>query len=235
VVRPVCYALLIALVAALTATDVQMNPVQAHELIVRVPVPGPPGQPPGTAPRSVNHWHQCEAEEVGRRPHPDMVELEFLKYRHLKKISADNKLLYRAILQAWIDTHGGGNVTYESEPTTDHNCHGVTFDNGEDSWINDIGPYLANCTKYTPPPPPPVETVVVYKHAGKIIHSGRVIQTPPDKSGVWVHSQWGPAGNFNHEVNTIPQGEEFEFEHPPGNKRKTKQGPYGTPTFYTCP
>jgi hypothetical protein len=75
--------------------------------------------------------------------------------------------------------------------------------------------------------------VVVYKDGGRIKHSGRV--TRIDESGIWLHSQWGAWGDFDHLVDAVTQGEEFEWDWKPDEKAKGKSGRYGTPEFYRCP
>jgi hypothetical protein len=56
-----------------------------------------------------------------------------------------------------------------------------------------------------------------------------------DADGIWVHSQWGAWGDFDHLVDAVTQGEVFEWDWKPGEKAKGSSGRYGTPEFYRCP
>lgn len=189
----------------------------SHDLTVTVPVPGaaPPDQPPATQTIRVPHEHQCVPREVGRGELPGGL-VERVVFDHRKILTEAEIAAIRRGAQAWIDADGGGNCELASPPTNEKNCHGVTFDDGG-SWVNDIAGFLSRCTPWVPPPAdPPVGTVVVYRKEGQITHSGRVIATPAGKAGVWVHSQWGHWGDFNHRVDVVHEI-------------------YGTGSYYTCP
>lgn len=52
---------------------------------------------------------------------------------------------------------------------------------------------------------------------------------------IWVHSQWGKWGDFDHKVDSVPRGEVYEFEPQPGQKERGVNVDHGTPEFYRCP
>lgn len=212
--RILSYLFVIALVSVIG--DWFYYETHAHDLTVRVPAVGPvePGQPPPTTEVPVAHEHQCVPREVGRTTLPGGL-VERVVYDHRKILTEAEIAAIRTQAEAWIRDNGGGNSELASPPTNEKNCHGVTFDGGN-SWVNDISDYLRNCTRWSPPPAqPPVGTVVVYRNQGRVTHSGRVIATPPGKAGVWVHSQWGHWGDFNHRVDVVHEI-------------------YGTGSYYTC-
>lgn len=188
----------------------------AHELKVTVRAIGPvtPGGQPPVVEIDVHHYHQCEVKLV---PNPPSIEgVEVIMFRHHKKMTAAELAKVRARGAAWVAANGGGNVVQASPPTSAKNCFGVTFDNGN-SWIDDPSAFISKCTPWSPPPAtPPAGTVVIYQKDGRVVHSGKVIPTPPGKNGVWVHGQWGNWGNFDHKVDVVPEE-------------------YGTASYMMCP
>lgn len=122
-------------------------------------------------------------------------------------------------------------MAYSSPPDNGKNCHGVTFDGGR-SWIDDPRPFLRGCTPVARADVRPGD-VVIYKDGDKIKHSGRV--TRIDGDGIWVHSQWGMWGDFDHLVDAVTQGEEFDWDWKPDETAKGYSGKYGAPEFYRCP
>ena len=190
--------------------------IHAHDLKVTVTKPT---NPPTEVNVDVNHEHECVPKEVRRRVLPGGLVEEII-YTHRKILTPQEIAVIKTGAEAWITANGGGNIKLTSPPTNSKNCHGVTFDDGN-SWVNVISPYLSNCSPWTPPPAtptaqPPVGTVVVYRKNGRVTHSGRVIATPAGKTGVWVYSQWGHWGDFEHRVDVV-------------------HAVYGTGKYYTCP
>ncbi len=184
--------------------------LQAHELKVKLPGLGDPPVPREIA---ILHFHECVKQKV---PVPQRPGIETIVFRHHKPMTSVQVGSLTAVAATWIEAHGDGNVLRASPPTSSKNCHGVTFDGGN-SWIEQPQPFVDRCKKWKPPPKePPIGTVVIYRKGDRIAHSGRVIATPSGKSEVWVHSQWGLWGNFDHRVDAVPEI-------------------YGTPTYYTCP
>ena len=216
---PTLLCLFVVVMAAMTGNWL-VKKTHAHPLTVTVRLVGPPeeGQPPLTEVIEVPHGHQCESREVFRGDVPGTGGTVEAVLTHHRKILTDADIArIKAFAEEWIRQNGGGNVTYKSDPTNEKNCHGKTFDDAADSsWVHDISGYLRNCEPWLQPPQPPEGTVVVYRNAGQIMHSGRVIPTPPDKAGVWVHSQWAFWGDFDHRVDVV-----FEA--------------YGTASYHTCP
>lgn len=191
----------------------------AHDLKVTVTRPGPPPGPTiEEVELPVDHMHECVRKAISEvvTGSDGLVDEIRVIYEHRKVLTPADIARIKRQGEAWIAANGEGNIIYASDPTNEKNCHGVTFDGGN-SWVNKIEPYLQNCTPWSPPPAkPPVGTVVVYRKDGRITHSGKVIETPAGKDGVWVHSQWGHWGDFDHKVDKVHEI-------------------YGTGSYYTCP
>jgi hypothetical protein len=185
---------------------------------------------------NVDHKHEC-IERIVEGIGPDGKGQLYLD--HLKALSEPQKAFYRHLWDRWMKKYGDKKVKRQSPPTRDTNCHGLTFDEGK-SWIDDPAPFLGSdaCKKVEPPAKPQKGDVVVYKHAGKITHTGKVIDTPKGQKGLWVHSQFGEAGDFDHPVGNVPQaGQKTEVDNPnkPGTTAEVSATPYGKPTeYYRC-
>jgi hypothetical protein len=182
--------------------------------------------------RPVPHFHQCTPVEIQRRPaNPGTPEVELITLRHHQAFSDARIAQITSQARAVIAILGTANVVHSSPPHQGKNCHGITFGGG-DCWIDDPTPFLPPCQPI-PRADARAGDVVVYRLGREITHTGRV--TRVDGADVWVHSQWGKWGDFDHKVESVPRGEVYEFEPRPGQKARGVNVDYGTPEFYRCP
>lgn len=180
----------------------------------------------------VLHFHQCTPQEIASGD-PD-VSIKI----HRKAFNKDKKNLLIAQANALVSVINGKAPTpvvkRTSPPNNGINCHGWAFDAGK-SWIDDPIDLIENrCTLLKDQTKPPVGATVIYlDHMNRVTHSGKVVRKG-EKGEIWIKSQWGKLGDFEHLPTAVPNGQRHSFKGPKRKKHTAQEANYGTATYWQC-
>ncbi len=212
-----CYQKILVILFSFLLT----NLVSAHDLKVKIEG------------RNIDvvHFHKCTPKEMGIDPD---VSIKV----HRKVLKKKSKAMLVAQANALVSVINGAikppRVKRTSPPDNGINCHGLTFDSGK-SWIDDpIDIIHSRCKLLANQKNPPVGTTVVYADGlGNVLHSGKVIRRGPGGK-IWVKSQWGKLGDFEHLAGAVPTGQRHIFIGSDGKKHIAQEANYGKPTYWRC-